>query len=388
MLHKESLTGVVMTDGSKPADQRSGTNPLFSDRKLKLGMFSLNLSGASTISSMEGVLPNDWSVVRDLTTIADAMEFEAIVPVGRWRGFGGTTDFNGSGFECFTFAAAVAAGTKRPALFATSHVPSIHPVMAAKQGATIDHISGGRFALNVVTGWHKTEIEMFGSPMMEHDKRYDAAAEWLEVIQALWQKDEPLNYDGQFYQVRDALLKPKPIQKPYPAIMCAGASSKGRDFAARHCDITFSNTEKRNNFDDMRAAFDAPRTLAYEKYHRDLKVWSHVYVIVGETEKDAQRQFRHCLEFRDTVAVDNLMRTLGINSQSLSLEGIQKLREDFIVGHAGIPLVGTKEQVVDGFARLTKAGLDGVVISWPNYVEGVHQFQKEVLPLLVQAGLR
>ena len=104
------------------------------------------------------------------------MDFEALVPVGRWRGFGGTTDFNGEGFEWFTWAAGIAAATDRAGVFSTSHVPTIHPILAAKQAMTVDHISEGRFALNVVTGWHQAEIEMFGAPLLAHDERYDVAA--------------------------------------------------------------------------------------------------------------------------------------------------------------------------------------------------------------------
>jgi alkanesulfonate monooxygenase SsuD/methylene tetrahydromethanopterin reductase-like flavin-dependent oxidoreductase (luciferase family) len=102
---------------------------------------------------MEGVLEADWPSVSRLAQLADEMEFEAIVPVGRWRGFGGETDFNGAGFECYSFAAGIGAQSRYPAVLVTSHVPSIHPVMAAKQAATVDHISRGRFALNIIAGW-------------------------------------------------------------------------------------------------------------------------------------------------------------------------------------------------------------------------------------------
>src|SRR3546814_6724447 len=62
-----------------------------------------------------------------------------------------------------------------------SHISTIHPLMAAKQAASIDHISGGRFVLNVVTGWNRPEMEMFGVAMADHDTRYDMAAEWIEI---------------------------------------------------------------------------------------------------------------------------------------------------------------------------------------------------------------
>ena len=137
------------------AEMLHATSPLFNKRKLKLGTFGSNLSGAQTVSSIEGVLKVDWDTASTVGAMAEAMEFEAIVPVGRWRGFGGDTDFNRDSFESYTFAAGMAAQTKYPAVFATSHVSTIHPTMAAKQAITIDHISGGRFALNVVTGWYK-----------------------------------------------------------------------------------------------------------------------------------------------------------------------------------------------------------------------------------------
>ena len=178
------------------ADQlRQSKNPLFNDRKLKLGTFSSNLSGGCAISKIDGTLKADWPSTMALARMGDEMEMEALVPVGRWKGFGGPTNFNGAGFESFTWAAAVGASTKTPGIFATSHVPTMHPVMAAKQGATVDHVTGGRFSLNIVTGWYQPEIEMFGEPMMEHDLRYERATEWLEVIKLLWTRQEEFDFE-------------------------------------------------------------------------------------------------------------------------------------------------------------------------------------------------
>ena len=138
------------------ADQlREASNPLFNDRKLRLGTFSSNLSHGCAISTIDGVLEADWPSTLALARLADEMEFEALVPVGRWKGFGGVTNFNGAGFESFTWASAISATTRYSSIFATSHVPTMHPVLAAKQGATIDHVSGGRFTLNIVTGWFR-----------------------------------------------------------------------------------------------------------------------------------------------------------------------------------------------------------------------------------------
>src|SRR5262245_58333716 len=127
--------GYRMSASSKSAELRCGTNLLFNDRKLKLGTFCTNLDYGAAITTIERTLRISWPATLALAKLAEEMEFEALVPVGRWRGFGGVTNFNGAGFECFSWAAGIGASTTYPAIFATSHVPTVHPIMAAKQGA-------------------------------------------------------------------------------------------------------------------------------------------------------------------------------------------------------------------------------------------------------------
>jgi len=152
------------------AETRRKTNPLYNNRKLKLGTFSTNLGGGCAITLHRRHAEGGLAEHADTRAAREEMEFEALVPVGRLRGFGGVTNFNGPGLKRFPGPPALA----RPqifSVFATSHVPTVHPIMAAKQCTTIDHITGGRFTLNVVTGWaHKPEIEMFGIPLLEHDR--------------------------------------------------------------------------------------------------------------------------------------------------------------------------------------------------------------------------
>jgi alkanesulfonate monooxygenase SsuD/methylene tetrahydromethanopterin reductase-like flavin-dependent oxidoreductase (luciferase family) len=374
---------------STRADQlRETSNPLFNNRKLKLGTFCSNLSGGATMSSIEGTLQVKWESTEAIARTADAMEFEALVPVGRWKGFGGSTNFNGEGFECFTWAAAMGAITKNSAVFSTSHVPTMHPVMAAKQGTTIDHISGGRFTLNVVTGWYRPEIEMFGAPLIEHDARYDMASEWIEIIKRLWTSEEEFDFDGKYYQVKKARNAPLPLQKPYPAIMSAGASPKGRQFAARHADVNFVNLDA-HDFDSVKARVDASRKTAWDECKREIQVWTNAYIFQGDTEADARAFYKHTVfDKGDWEGVENLVSVMGINSQSIPAPVLQTLKEHFIAGWVGYPLIGTKEQIVDGLSLLQRAGFDGIVLTWPRYVEGIKEFQAETLPLVKQAGLR
>ncbi|MDR3421186.1 MAG: LLM class flavin-dependent oxidoreductase [Xanthobacteraceae bacterium] len=373
---------------SRTDQLREASNPLFNDRKLKLGTFCSNLSGGATMASIEGILQAKWESSLALARLADEMTFEAIVPVGRWKGFGGTTNFNGEGFECFTWAAAMSALTRNCGVFATSHVPTMHPVMAAKQAATIDHIGGGRFTLNVVTGWYRPEIEMFGAPLLEHDTRYDMAVEWLEIIKRLWTSEDEFDFDGKFYQVKRAIIAPKPVQKPHPAIMSAGASPKGREFAARHADVNFINLDA-HDFEAVKARVDASRKTAWEECKREIQVWTNAYIFQGDSEAEARATYEDCVfKNGDWEGVENLVNIMGLNSLSIPAPALQTLKQHFIAGWAGYPLIGTKEQVVDGLALLERAGFDGIVLSWPRYLEDMRQFKAETFPLVQQAGLR
>ncbi len=377
-----------MAETSRSEQLRETLNPLFGRRKLKLGTFSSNLSHGCAISKIEGTLKADWPSTAALAQMGDEMDFEALVPVGRWKGFGGATNFNGAGFESYTWAAGIGAMTRKCGVFATSHVPTVHPVMAAKQAMTIDHITNGRFSLNVVTGWFQPEIEMFGEPQMDHDTRYERAIEWLEIIKLLWTREEEFDFDGRFYRIKAGWLAPKPIQKPYPVVMNAGGSDKGREFVSRFCDVAFTALVSHEP-DAMAAQVAAYKRAAWEARRVELPVWTNAYIVQGETEKEARDFFhRYVHDEGDWEACDNLVRQLGINSETFPAAALRELKIHFIGGWAGYQIVGTKEQVVDGLARLAQAGFDGVILSWARYVEGMREFQKTTYPLLVEAGWR
>ncbi len=367
---------------------RRKTNPVFNDRKLKLGTFGTNLDRGCAISSIDGVLEINWPNTLELAKTSEEMEFEALVPIGRWHGFGGVTNFNGPGFECFSWASAIGASTHYSGIFATSHVPTIHPVMAAKQAATIDHVTGGRFALNIVTGWNRPEIEMFGSPLLEHNDRYDCAAEWLHILKELWTRDEPFDFEGRFYKIKKGYLEPKPIQRPFPAVMNAGGSEKGQHFAAKHCDMVYVVFGS-HDFDDCKAKVDSYRELARNEYGRELQVWSYAYVVQGETEKEAKDYFdKYVQEKGDWDAVTNLVDTMIANAKTLPPAVLAEMKKHFIAGWGGYPLIGTPEQIVDGLIRMSKMGLDGTLLYWPRYIEDQRWFKNNVYPLVVEAGLR
>ena len=135
-------------------------NALFSDNRVKLGVMAFNCSHGSTVTTADGIWPMDWDDNAKLARMADAAGLEVLLPVGRWKGYGGQTNFNHRTFESLTWASALGAITSYSTIFATVHAPLIHPIAAAKMAATADHVSGGRFALNVVAGWFKNEFDM------------------------------------------------------------------------------------------------------------------------------------------------------------------------------------------------------------------------------------
>ena len=132
------------------AEWRERNVPMFNKNRFKLGVFGLNCSHGCTISHAETTFEPTFEHNVKIAQLADKFGFELLLPVGRWRHFGGTTQFNGTNLEVYTWAAAIACHTKDIMVFATSHVPTVHPILAAKQSATIDNISNGRFGINVV----------------------------------------------------------------------------------------------------------------------------------------------------------------------------------------------------------------------------------------------
>ena len=364
------------------------TNPLYNDRKLKLGTFGTNLKYAGAVTTAEGTHEASWPSVMELAKMCDQMEFEAIVPVARWRGFGGVTNFAGPGFETFTFAAGLAAATKYPCIFATSHVPLVHPITAAKQITVIDHISGGRCALNIVTGWNRPEIEMFGIELIEHDKRYDMASEWLKIIDRLWTDDEEFDHQGKYYNIVKGYLEPKPIQTPRPVVMNAGGSERGRHYAAKNADISFVPPKTRD-FEELKKMVSSYYELGRDEYKNNLQMWTNCYIVQGETKKDAQEKLRHYVyEKGDWEAGTNLVTTMGINAETFTEEEMVGMKAHFMAGWGGFPIVGTKDQIVDTMLNLSSCGLDGILLTWTQFEKDMGEFMDETYPLLLQAGLR
>lgn len=377
----------MTTDAAKTVETRLQTNPLFRKHRMKLGVMAFNCSHGSTITSAEGAWELNWPDTKVIAQMADRAGLDVLLPVGRWRGYGGKTNFNGSTYESFTWASSLGAVTEQIGVFATVHVPLFHPVMAAKMAATVDHVSGGRFCLNVVCGWFKDEFEMFAAEWREHEARYEYAEEWVGLVRRLWSEDREFDFTGKFFQSKRAWSQPKPLQKPYPPIMNAGGSDAGQRFAATVADMNFVIL-RNQDFEGGKAQIDKLKAMA-RAAGREVQVWIHVYVVCRDTEEEARRYLDYYVrEKGDYEAVNNLLGIFGMQSKTLSPEALDSFRHHFIAGHGGYPLVGTAPQIVDELDKLSRMGVDGCLISWVNYKEELRQWIDDVMPLIEQAGQR
>jgi alkanesulfonate monooxygenase SsuD/methylene tetrahydromethanopterin reductase-like flavin-dependent oxidoreductase (luciferase family) len=363
-------------------DERRIALPVFNDNRMKLGVFGQNVSHGCCITLAETTFEPTYEHSVKIARKADALGFELLVPVGRWRGFGGPTDFNGTCMETYTWAAAMATQTEKIMVFSTSHVPTIHPIVAAKQGATIDHISKGRWGLNIVCGWFTPEMEMFSAKQMPHDERYQYAAEWLHVIKKLW-SENGFDFEGEHFRIRDGYLLPKPVQTPYPVLINAGSSPAGREFSAREVDFNFVSVDTLENGREM--VRDVKQRAS--AYGRTIGTMTYGLVVARDTEREARRQYEYIIEKGDWEATHNIMRVLGVESGSFDTQ-IKQFAERFIAGWGGYPLVGTPQQIVDQMLALSEIGIEGIILSWLDYSEEIDYFGTRVLPLMEQAGLR
>lgn len=370
-----------------PAALTERTHPVFGPNRLKLGIFAMNCSHGCAITTAAGAHEVSWAGNLALAQGADDAGFELLVPIGRWRGFGGESNFNATNFETYTWAAGIAQGTQNTGVMTTSHISVVHPIVAAKQGATIDHISGGRYGLNIVCGWSPSEMGMFGSSLMEHGARYDYADEWVSIVRRLWSSEEEFSYEGKYLRVDNAFSLPKPMQS-MPPLMNAGGSPRGRQFCAQNCDVAFLLLDP-GNMAGTKAKIDNYRDYARQEFGRELKIWAYGYVVQGETVAEAEEKLRYyAVEKGDDVAVENLVRELGIDKVLGPGEAYETFKYHFKAGYGGYPLVGTTETITETLAQLSDAGLDGIALAWFDYGAGLGQWNRTVLPAMKSAGLR
>ena len=254
-----------------------GSNPY------KFGLFGANCAGGMTLSAAPERWRADWDEIVELYRLADDAGIEFILPIAKWRGLGGDADMWGRSYETFTHSAAAGALTKRIGVFSTAHVPSRLPAFAAKAIATIDHVTHGRAALNIVCGWNRDEFDIHGATI-DGELRYEQGLEWFRIYAKILEGGPPFDWTGEFYKLR-GVTDPLPLQRPRPPIMSAGFSPQGATSprrprtsysptfrisksARRPCEA-FTTTRRSTG---ARSRFTAPPTLSAARRARKRKI--------------------------------------------------------------------------------------------------------------------
>ena len=360
-------------------------NPMFNNNKLKLGTFSANCSSGMAVTKVEERWVNSWDNNLDLVRQCDEAGLEFMLPIARWIGYGGETDFHGDVLETVAWAAGLAAHSQRIAIFATVHTAFNHPIVTAKQLATLDQLSHGRLGLNVVAGWNKPEYDAFGVDLpAAHPDRYAMAQEWFDYVQKLWREDSAFDWNGKYYRGKGVYGRPHPMQTNMP-IINAAASSEGREFAMRNADFLFTPV-----FDFGQAeatAIDVKAKAASAGRHID--VLTFCTVVCRPTQQEAEDYLDYYAnQNADWEAVDNLMTLQGLHAQSFTPEALASFRDRFAAGHGGFPLVGTPDHIADQLAKLSATGIAGTTLAFVDYAKEFPYFKAEVIPRLEALGLR
>lgn len=351
----------------------------------KLGTFSTNCSSGLTVTKVPERWNNSWENNLRIAQMLDAAGIDFMLPIARWIGYGGETDFHHSVLETLTWATGLLAKTEQICVFATMHTAANNPVVVAKQIATADQIGNGRIGLNVVAGWNRPEYEALGLELAaDHETRYGYAQEWFDIVQKLWTSEEHFDWDGEFFKLKGVKGDPRPVDGRPPILNAAG-SGQGRDFATRNADYLFTPAI---DLERSQGEVQEIKDQAAAK-GRKVGVLTFSHVCCRPTEKEARDVHQwYAQDNADWEAVDNLVNLQFANAQSFPHDLLALIKDRMAAGHGGFPLVGTPEQVADGIESLAKAGFAGSTLSFLDYAEEFPYFRDAVMPLLAERGLR
>ena len=326
---------------------------------------------------------------------------------------------------------AMAAVTQNLGFGLTANLTYEAPYLFARRMSTLDHLSRGRVGWNIVTGYLDSAARAMGlSEQVEHDRRYDQADEYLQVLYKLWEgswEDDAVIHDrqrriyaqpgkvhkvehrGEFYQVEGYHLCEPSIQRT-PVLFQAGSSERGLQFAGQHAECVFisgqNKTSTREQVDKVRAS-----ALAAGRNADDIKVFMGLNVIVGKTEAEARAKHAEYREFASAEAgVAHFSASTGIDFSQYALDEPiqhvksnaiqsatnnlknndwtrQKLLDQHALGGRYITLIGSVEQVADELESwIAETGLDGFNLTRIVTPESYVDFIDLVIPELQRRG--
>jgi dimethylsulfone monooxygenase len=359
---------------------------------LLLGLFLPIQAGGWTGSTHPRATTWTFDYNLALAQQAEAFGFDLVFGLSQWLPKGGYNSVqDGTAIDSFITVAAMAAATQKIMLISTVHVlyGPWHPLHFAKFGATLDHISRGRWGVNVVTGHRAVEHEMFGWNRIDHDHRYELAREFVSVVEHLWQADENFSFTGERWNLKDAYVTPKPLFGR-PIIVNATGSDAGIDFAARYSDIVFLSSPTGSEIETALAALPDHIARFKEAAKADgrrgenrLRALINPLIICRETDAEAW-------EYADAIvagAVEGHPSRFDSDAHAWRERRVHDTAWQRALGGGNIQIIGSPATVARDIVRLYEAGVDGVQLSFYDFKPDLDMFGRKVLPLLREAGL-
>lgn len=345
---------------------------------IKFAYWVPNVSGGLVVSNIEQ--RTDWSYdynVR-LAQAAEKSGFEyALTQIRFTAGYGAENQH-----ESVSFSHALLAKTEKLKVIAAILPGPWKPALAAKQLATIDYLTNGRVAINVVSGWFRGEFDAIGEPWPEHDERYVRSEEFIRTLKGIWTTDN-YSFDGKYYQFKDYTLKPKPVQKPHIEVFQGGSSRAARDMASRVSDWYFTNG---NTPAELKKQIDDIREKAKVNGHR-VKIGVNAFIIARDTEEEAQAVLQEIIAKANVEAVNafgDATREAGAASKEGEGNWAKSTFEDLVQYNDGFKtnLIGTPQQIAERIVELKSVGVDLVLSGFLHFIEEVEYFGEKVLPLV------
>lgn len=342
-----------------------------------IGVFLPIANGGWIISKNAPRLDGLYATNREAAVIADRIGLDFIMSMSKWRGFGGETDHWRHSMDSLTMMAGLAEATTRVKVWATMHTLIHNPAVVAKAITTLDYISNGRAGLNIVAGAYREEFAQMGrwDDTLNHADRYDLAEEWITIIKRLWSQPS-VDFQGKYFQMTDCQSDPKPMSRPRPTLIAAGQSDRGFEFATTHADACFISGT--TNAERCEHAARARETAA--RKGGSTKVYAMCVVIHDETDAKAEARADFFDEGRDMGAILAQMKSWGVPEvRAKTMAGAAKATHNY-------PVIGSPATVREGIeAYIRESDLDGVMLIFPDYKEGLEMIGAEVLPGLRKA---
>jgi FMNH2-dependent dimethyl sulfone monooxygenase len=289
----------------------------------------------------------------DVLQRAEALGFDITLIAQRWLG---------PDLDSWIFAAALAAHTRSMDLMAAVHPGIADPRIAAKMGASLDRVSGGRFCINIVNGTRPFEHSAFGQWLEQSEPRYRRREEFIKVMKGLWREDD-FTFHGEFYDFEHAGVVTKSVRAPHPPLYAASRVEDGMEVVARECEAWFVNYDKdRAKYGESLKRIE--REIGLMKDHerafgKKLTYGVNALVLLGDTDEEAEEK-----------AEEHLRLTQSDPSMRVGTSGL------------GANLVGTPRTVAERINRYRDLGVDLFMLHFYPMREGLDEFAERVTPRL------